>query len=182
MASKAVRRRVVLWTPPSAERATRRRRVAERVRRWTRGRPHLLVGLGTLATAALAWVLAFAVRFELDPPGAAQQVLIYALPSVLLVKCLAFGFGGVFRILWVYVGIQDLAILLRATAAASAALGLLAWAFLEESLLPRSVVVLDGVLTFLGVGGYYALLRFLREESPRREPRTAPTERILIVG
>ncbi|HYE99780.1 MAG TPA: nucleoside-diphosphate sugar epimerase/dehydratase [Planctomycetota bacterium] len=170
--------------PPGAgeEPTTRRRRVAERVRRWTRGRPHLLVALGTLATAALAWVGAFALRYELDPPGPAQQILLLALPSVLLVKCAAFGAGGVFRILWVYVGLQDLAILFRATLAASLTLGILAWTFADAVAVPLSLVVLDGVLTFLGVGGYYALLRFLREESPRREPRSAPPERILIVG
>ena len=161
---------------------TRRRRVADRVRRLTRGRPHLLVALGTLTTAALAWVLAFAVRYEFRPPPSAQQVLLFSLPFVLLLKVLAFAACGVFRILWVYVGLHDLAMLFRAAAAASLVIGAGSWALLDEGVVPRSVVVLDGLLTFMGVGGYYALLRFLREESPRREPRTAPAERILIVG
>jgi FlaA1/EpsC-like NDP-sugar epimerase len=132
---------------------------------------------------SLAWVLAFWIRFEFDVPAPFRPFMLWSLPSVLAFKSGFLGAAGVFRILWAYVGLPDLRAILRASAGACLALYVLNEALLPVGFVSGGVVVLDGLLTFLGVGGLYAALRTFREAGPRARSRRGPAaERLLIVG
>ncbi len=154
----------------------------ELARRLTGDRPHLLVVGATLLIFAASFVLAWLLRFEFAIPSVETTFMRGALPFVLGVKLLVFFVAGVYRILWAYIGIRDVWSILRASLVATAAVLLLNFLLFRDSMLPRSVLVLDGVLTFLAVGGLYVLLRHLRESAGSSHPIEVPAEPVLIVG
>jgi len=124
--------------------------------------------------------LAYLIRFEFKVPTPEQDFMVATIPFVLLVKLLVFYVSGIYRILWAYVGIRDLFRIFRASAFASAATVGANFVLWRNFMSPRSVVVLDGLLTFLFVGGLYAVLRHIRE-TVGTAPRL-PGEPVVIVG
>jgi FlaA1/EpsC-like NDP-sugar epimerase len=161
---------------------TRRRRIAHYARRITAGRPHLLVVAATLLSLGLAYVWSYLIRFELSIPNYYTFAMVHTLPFVLLVQCLVFYRIGVFRILWAYVGIMDLRKILRASALSSLLLAGLNLLVLSGGLVPWSVLMLHGLLSFLVVSGLYTLLRVLREAGSRDSKGRLVVEPVLIVG
>jgi FlaA1/EpsC-like NDP-sugar epimerase len=162
--------------PDLAEVATRLARTI------TRGRPNLLVVPANLATLSLAWFLAYLIRYEFTVPGYVAGHWALTLPLVLAVHCVSFHANGVFRILWPYVGIRDALVILRGTACATAALYVLNWLVVPPGIVPRSVILLDGILTHGGICGLYLLLRYLRESRVRTQQGRLPRVPALIVG
>jgi FlaA1/EpsC-like NDP-sugar epimerase len=149
-------------------------------RKLTGNRPHLIVVVATLLIFAAAFVAAYLLRFEFNLVSIDVPFVLGALPWVLLVKLIVFYICGTYRILWAYVGIRDLLRLSRATVFASG--GIVGTNFLlwRDGMAPRSVIVLDGILTFLAVGGLYVLLRYLREAGGL--PSEGSTEPVVIIG
>jgi len=93
---------------------------------------------------------------------------------------------GLFHGLWRYSGTRDLMRLAQA-AALSSVLIAAAWAFQQTGLFPRSIFILDGALSFLGVGGLRFSIRALREVTMQSTRNSAnrdqmPLRRVLIVG
>jgi FlaA1/EpsC-like NDP-sugar epimerase len=144
--------------------------------------PSLGLGVGTLMVTALAWVAAFWLRYDGALPPETTAFMLRTLPLVLLLKGTVLWISGVFRIVWAYVGIADLFVLLRASLFAfGAGYGILA-AFSTERLAPRSIAVIDGVLTFLGTAAVFVLLRSWREARRGMERSALPRDRVLIAG
>lgn len=137
--------------------------------------------LGGLVVFTGAHALAYLLRFEFRiPEWYWPDFLLRTLPFVALIKGAAFYLCGVQRILSAYVGISDLFRILRASLISSAALAVGNWLLLRPLQAPRSVVVLDGLLTFLAVAGAFALIRALRER--RHRGGHASAEPVFIVG
>jgi FlaA1/EpsC-like NDP-sugar epimerase len=168
--------------PGSSDLRTRRRRIADYARRVTAGRPHLLVVAATLLSLGLAYVWSYLIRFELSVPDYFTFAMVHTLPFVLFVQCLVFYRVGVFRIMWAYVGIMDLLKILRASALSLLILVGLNAFVLAGGLVPWSVLMLDGLLSFLVVSGLYTLLRVLREAGARDPKGRLLVEPVLIVG
>jgi FlaA1/EpsC-like NDP-sugar epimerase len=164
--------------PPEAALAISK--IVSLARRLTFNRPHLAVVAATLGIFAAAFVLAYWLRFEFAIPARESSFVISAVPFVLLVKLIVFYLCGTYRILWAYVGIRDLFRLFRATVFASGGIVGVNFLIWRDQMAPRSVVVLDGVLTFLAVGGLYVLLRHLREAGGL--PSHGSAEPVVIVG
>ncbi|MEB3300227.1 MAG: nucleoside-diphosphate sugar epimerase/dehydratase [Candidatus Sericytochromatia bacterium] len=135
--------------------------------------------LADLVIVLVAWSLAFVLRFEgLDriPTEHASQFLRY-LVLLPLLRIVLFGAFGLYRQVWRYVGLGDVAAMAKAVLAGSAILALVD--LLLDDRLPRSVLALEGLLTLAGVLG----LRFVSRA--RAERRARPEEgavRTLIVG
>lgn len=144
-----------------------------------RRRQFVIIG-GHLALFALAYVLAFALRFDFAIPSEMVRVMILTLPALLLAKTLAFGYFNLYQGLWRYVSVHDLADIIRAAVVSSVFFLAIAFAWPAARSTPRSVVLMDFVLTVIGVGGVRFLVRILRETY---RPQTSDTEsRVLIVG
>lgn len=144
--------------------------------------PFLGLGAATLAMTALSWVAAFWLRFDGTLPASTATFVFHALPLVIFLKGVVLWINGVFRIVWAYVGIGDLFVLLRASLfGLGASYGVLA-AFVPERVAPRSIALIDGVLSFLGTAAVFVLLRSLREARRARERGAVPRERVLIAG
>jgi FlaA1/EpsC-like NDP-sugar epimerase len=156
--------------------------VAHYARRVTAGRPHLLVVAATLLSLGLAYVWSYLIRFEVSIPNYYSFAMVHTLPFVLLVQCLVFYKVGVFKIMWAYVGITDLLKILRASAFSLLILAGLNFLALSGGLVPWSVLMLDGLLSFLVVSGLYTLLRVLREAGSRDSKGRFLVEPVLIVG
>jgi len=134
-----------------------------------------------LFSAALSLILAFLIRFDFASiPPRFVDLLLMALPVSVAIKSIAVLYFGLTSGIWRYVGINDLLRIIKATAASS--LG-----FLVASLVlfghgfPRSIYVLDFILTVAVFGGMRFAIRLFRE-SFRPMLRTTSGKRTLIIG
>lgn len=114
--------------------------------------PVLPVAADFLLVAA-AYLLSHALRFEGNPPPQEWDNIRRTLPFVIPLKLAWFHVFGLYRGMWRYTSLLDLAKVLRAVAASSISIVLVIlflWHFHGFS---RSVPVIDLVLTFLFIGG-----------------------------
>jgi FlaA1/EpsC-like NDP-sugar epimerase len=122
-----------------------------------------VLGLGHLAVFLLAYWLAFSLRFDFAVPPVSVGIFWGSVWLVLSLKVCIFYASGHFHGWWRYVTFADLASLLRA-----AVLSLLfistANYFLLESHIPRSVAIMDCVITIVLVGALRASWRLVREQ------------------
>lgn len=108
--------------------------------------------LHDLVAAALAWMLAFWLRFNFDVPTEFAHSAAYSLLWVLpLFGSLFFAFG-LYRGLWRFASLSDLQHILSAVVT-GAALTMVAVVFLGLGPIPRSVLVLHPLLLALTMGG-----------------------------
>jgi FlaA1/EpsC-like NDP-sugar epimerase len=136
-------------------------------RRFARGakNAYLLAFAHTLAFAVI-YLLAFAARYDLVEIPASQLVVFQrTLPFLLIIKLVIFYLFGHFHGWWFYATIRDLLSLLLATFASL--LLILVFNYMLSGHLghvPRSVPLIDAVLTIIVLGGIRASWRICREE------------------
>lgn len=111
-----------------------------------------------------AYWLAYALRFDFHIPATELQGFFVTLTAVLLVKSMVFYAGGHCHRSWHYVSFSDLAALLRSSTVATLIIAALDYLMAESYHVPRSVLLLDWVITVIALGGLRALARLLREE------------------
>ncbi|HEU4463302.1 MAG TPA: polysaccharide biosynthesis protein, partial [Solirubrobacterales bacterium] len=133
---------------------------------------------------ALAYFLAFQLRFLDDPNGWPQRYETLFAQSVGFVvagKLVVFYAFGLYQKWWRYVSGRDFLLILRAVAVASALLVVVfAVAKPFEHTLPRSVEVMDFLLTALLIAGARLAVRLVLER-PNRNSRL-PKHEVLVVG
>ena len=140
----------------------------------------LLVGLHVLIFGA-AYFGAFLIRYDFAiPPELAAPLLQGALLAIGL-KILVFGVLSLFRGWWRYVSLYDVIALAHALAIASALFVILHLFLIRPEVFPRSVYVLDFLLSVLFLTGSRAGLRLLRESLSSRTQSQDPKP-LLIVG
>lgn len=135
--------------------------------------------------AALAFFLAFQLRF-LDLAGGIperyERILWGSIAFVAIGKTLIFTAFGLHGKWWRYFGLRDFWLVLRAVAVASAVLVVVftvAKPFPDS--LPRSVVIMDFMLTLLLVAGARMVGRLVAER-PARVSRRRKARQVLVVG
>jgi FlaA1/EpsC-like NDP-sugar epimerase len=133
---------------------------------------------------ALAFYLAFRLRFLDDAHGMPHRYAVLFAQAVGLVvagKLLVFVALGLYQKWWRYVSGRDFLLIVRAVAAASALLVVLFTVFEPfKHSVPRSVIVMDFVLTLLLIAGARLAVRLLVER-PARGHRF-PRHEVLVVG
>lgn len=136
-----------------------------------------------------AWVGAFAIRldFSIDEPY--RTAMVTTLPIVIVVKLAIFYAFRLFQGWWKYVGLNDLIDIAKAAAAGTLGSILAILAIYGNSVaapadFPRSVFLLDLVLTFLLIGGVRFVVRAYTESLTRFRfnSASAPLKRVLVVG
>ncbi len=140
--------------------------------------------LADAALVALAYFLAFQLRFLDDPHGWPHRYEVLFAQSVGFVvvgKLLVFAASGLYQKWWRYVSGRDFLLILRAVTIASALL-VIAFAVVQpfHHRLPRSVEVIDFMLTLILIAGARLLVRLIVER-PSRGARV-PRHEVLIVG
>jgi FlaA1/EpsC-like NDP-sugar epimerase len=150
-----------------------------------------------VAVLALAFVVAWALRFEGAIPSEYKHRMALTLPYVVTLQ-LAILFGsGVPRVAWRYVGMRDALQILKVATLATLALvavrltvGALmdTYPVFHHALIPSGVIVIDGLLVMLGLSGVRVARRFAseRNEATRRSidaiATNQVTKRTILVG
>jgi FlaA1/EpsC-like NDP-sugar epimerase len=123
----------------------------------------LLVFAHDVTAVALAWVLAFWLRFNLDVPPDYQGLMTRFLPWVVGIHTAVFSLLGLYRGLWRYASLPDLQRIFAAVAVSALAVpAALSFARLGFAV-PRSVYLLTPVLLMLVMGGSRLGYRAWRE-------------------
>ena len=128
-----------------------------------------------------SYTLAFLLRFEWEIPAAYMGIYLGTLPLILLLRLLAFAHFRLYRGWWRYVSMHDLSDLLKAVAASSLVFAATLVLAGRATGFPRTILLLDPILTVALIGGSRFFLRAIREQS--RQARPAPRlRRVLIIG
>jgi FlaA1/EpsC-like NDP-sugar epimerase len=140
--------------------------------------------LADAALVALAYFLAFQLRFLDDPHGWPHRYEVLFAQSVGFViagKLIIFAAFGLYQKWWRYVTGRDFLLIGRAVALSSAVL-VIAFAVVQpfDHRLPRSVEVIDFMLTLILIAGARLLVRLIIER-PSKGERVVKHE-VLIVG
>lgn len=133
-----------------------------------------------LILMVIAYILAFYVRFECILDKSYWELIYKTLPLVVGIKMLIWGGFGLFSGLWRYASISDIWRIIKVHI-----LSLLAFAFVIKVILniasfPRSVFIIDALVSFCLVAGIRFMTRMFREKY-----RPAPgikRKNALIVG
>ncbi|MDX6653715.1 MAG: hypothetical protein QOH18_416 [Solirubrobacterales bacterium] len=140
--------------------------------------------LADAALVALAYFLAFQLRFLDDPHGWPHRYEILFAQSVGFViagKLTVFAIAGLYQKWWRYVSGRDFLLIGRAVAISSALL-VIAFAVIQpfQHRLPRSVEVIDFMLTLILIAGARLLVRLIVER-PSKGARL-PKHEVLVIG
>ncbi|HEY1355675.1 MAG TPA: nucleoside-diphosphate sugar epimerase/dehydratase [Solirubrobacterales bacterium] len=133
---------------------------------------------------ALAFYLAFRLRFLDDPRGLPHRyevLFAQAVAFVVVGKLIVFAAFGLYQKWWRYVSGGDFLMIVRAVAAASAILVVLFTVLKPfEDDLPRSVAVIDFMLTLLLITGARLAVRLIVERPSHGH--LVPKHEVLVIG
>jgi len=137
------------------------------------------VFLHDLVMIPVAWVGAYWLRFNLDGiPAEYWRQALSVLPVVVLVQGGMFWYFGLYRGVWRFASIPDLARILKAVLAGVAVAAGAIFFLTRLQGVPRSAFVLDGILLVLLLGGPRFIYRWLKD----RRLYGQEVRNVLIVG
>ncbi|AXL52880.1 multidrug MFS transporter [Paraburkholderia caffeinilytica] len=116
-----------------------------------------------LCAVALAWMLAYVIRFNGPVPVQFWSSGLHALVWVLLIYAVMFRSYGLYRGMWVFASLPDLVRIAKAIGV-GAVVVVIGSALLQPApVVPRSVLIVSPMLLFLAMGGSRALYRAAKE-------------------
>jgi UDP-GlcNAc:undecaprenyl-phosphate/decaprenyl-phosphate GlcNAc-1-phosphate transferase len=136
--------------------------------------------LSDVVIIVLAYYASFLLRFDGDLTPYYSH-FIRSLPIVIVCQLAAFLVIGQYKGLWRYTSMNDMASFVKCTVGAWLASTLMVVFFYRFEGWSRGVLVMDGVLLFLGVTGTRVAFRVLRSWMLRLKP-PANAKRVLIYG
>lgn len=149
----------------------------------------LLIILVHVVLAGTAFYVAYVLRFLDLPakevvallPRAEWDIFLRLLPFVIFWKMASLAWFQLFQGIWRYVGTHDLVRIIKASTAGTLGI-ILTVVFLRVAPgFPRSVYLLDWLVSIFAFGGLRLLVRLLRDMF-EESVATAPGARVLIVG
>ena len=145
-------------------------------------RHRLLQALVDAALVALAYFLAYLLRFDHGIPDRYGELLGDTIAFVVIGKVAIFYLFGLYDKWWRYVGLRDFGTILTACVTASLVLigVLFVWSPTDNDL-PRSVAAMDLLLTIALISGARFLVRVVIERPPRGAV-IAKGQEVLLIG
>ncbi len=132
---------------------------------------------------ALAYYLAYVLRFDEGVPDRYDELLLDTIAFVVLIKLALFAAFGLYSKLWRFVDQADFESIVKAVVVSSFALIGLSFVFSPGEVdPPRGVIALDFLLTLALVAGARFLVRALVERQLRRPLVQRASSEVLIVG
>ena len=122
-----------------------------------------LAMLHDVAASALAWVLAFWVRLNLDLPYEYVGIVLHSLPVAVCVQAVIFWSFGLYRGIWRYASLHDLRRIVLAVGTGALAVPFALVLLRLADPIPRSVLVLDPLLLLFVMGGSRLAYRAWKE-------------------
>lgn len=144
--------------------------------------------LGDTLLALLSYYFAYYLRFDGDIPPAYLTRFLYTIIWIVPIKLACFFFFDLYRGMWRYTSIYDLITLSKACLTSSATIAIVLIITIRFIGFPRSVFIIDFLLTFLFVGGFRMGIRlyYHRRNSSKAIPflQTGDqnSKRLLIIG
>ncbi|MFQ5527090.1 MAG: polysaccharide biosynthesis protein [Thermoanaerobaculia bacterium] len=142
-----------------------------------------------LSVLALAFALAYLLRFDFEVPGEYVRPALVQLPLTVGIQFAVILTLGVYSFVWRYVGMTEVKTFVRAAVYSSLPLLLLRLGLpdsLENFKIPRSIILTDAVLAYGGLLGLRVLRRalFEQQERSRRDIDSEGRRRksVLLVG
>jgi FlaA1/EpsC-like NDP-sugar epimerase len=145
-----------------------------------RWRLAFVLALNTAVVFA-SYYLAFQLRFEFGQRDAWMQTFALTAPWLMTSKLCAFGVFGLYHGWWRFVGLRDLIDIVKANLVGSTVFVVLLRLVIAPAAFPRSVVLLELLLSICVMGGLRAVVRLVREYQ-QRLLRTGVARRALVVG
>ena len=142
-----------------------------------------LVVMVHMSLWTVAFVGAFLLRFDFKISSEYWVAISRWLPALLVLRVLTGWYFGMFHGMWRYTGARDLLGLVNASTLSSSLFLVITFLLRSDPVLPRSVLVIDWLVSMALVGGLRLGIRTLREVVLQSSP--SPTEvrkKILIVG
>src|SRR3989338_7123454 len=124
----------------------------------------ILAMLHDAVAAALAWSLAYLLRFNFDLPAGFAAELRQTLVWIVPLQMLIFWRFGLYRGIWRYASTADLRRIVLAVMLSAAAIPLLFWMLRLGLVFPRSVLVINPLLLILLMGGGRFVYRLWKEQ------------------
>lgn len=131
---------------------------------------------------AAAYVCAWLVRFDFEPPTDWQGVMWKTLWVVVAVKMIAFYALQMFQGWWKYVSLRDVTQLAKGLAVGSIGFMVINVFVISGGAFPRSIYILDFGLALFLIGGARGSLRILREAARSMQFSRADKINLLIIG
>ncbi len=123
----------------------------------------LIAMLHDFLAAALAWWIAYLLRFNFDLPEGFREELWQTMIWVVPLQGAVFWGFSLYRGVWRYASVADLRRILFAVIAATALIPMVLGLFRVEAVVPRSVLIIDPLLLLLMMGGSRLLYRLWKE-------------------
>ncbi len=146
-----------------------------------------------VALVCTSYVMAYLIRFEGDIPPQQMNLLLQTLPWIVPLKIAIFSWVGLYRGMWRYTSIADLINIITATVISAGTIALTLVLVRRFEGFPRSVLILDALITLMLIGGIRLLIRvFIQRTIPESffnpaifpffNPDRERLKRLLIVG
>lgn len=117
-----------------------------------------------IALVSSAYFLSYLIRTEGELSQPFFEKFVESCPWVIILKCAVFYFMGMYKSNWKYISISDLISIVKAVTMSSLIIVFAAFMFARFSYgYPRSVFVIDWMLTLIMIGGSRCLFRAFRE-------------------
>lgn len=139
-----------------------------------------LVFVHDAAAACLAWVGAYALRFNLKLPPEYIGDMVSTLAWVAPLQALIFWRFGLYRGIWRFASLPDLQRIVRAVAIAALAVPAVVLLLRVDAAVPRSVLLLDPALLLLLMGGSRFAYRAWKDH--RLGLTLTDTQPVLLLG
>lgn len=127
---------------------------------------------------AIIYYSCFLLRLDFDVGRNYHLVFLKTLPALLLIKLTIFSYAGLLQGWWRYAGVGDLLDIVKSSAVSSVLIYVTIKLSFYHLGLPRSILLIDLLLTICVLGGLRLSLRVYQETSGRHVPR----KNTLIVG
>lgn len=127
---------------------------------------------------AIIYYSCFLLRLDFDVGRNYHLVFLKTLPALLLIKLTIFSYAGLLQGWWRYAGVGDLLEIVKSSAVSSVLIYVTIKLSFYHLGLPRSILLIDLLLTICVLGGLRLSLRVYQETSGRHVPR----KNTLIVG
>jgi len=142
-----------------------------------------------------AYLMAYLLRFEGKISLQDWESIKSSLPYILPFKLITFYFFGLYRGMWRYTSLFDLFNVLKASSASSMLIILAILFIYRFEGFPRSIFIIDGILTFIFIGGLRVTVRILLSEQDKgfhplrqilqlrtEKKLVKPRKRLLVIG
>ncbi len=122
----------------------------------------VVIGGDVFLTVFSYW-FAYLLRFNFIIPDIFYQKLLESLPVLIAMRMISFYYFGLYKGIWRYASINDLARILKAVALSSFLFVTYVTFFYRLADFPRSVFIIDWFIIITGIGGSRFLYRLSRE-------------------